>query len=388
MPSDGPNAVNLNPGPVPLAEPTKRAMLGELVSHRSQEFEVIYRDCRDGLRRVFETEQAVVIVNGNGNLGLELAVANVVRPGDRVLCLANGKFGDNLAEMVARHTDDRRVLDVAWGAPFDLDDVEVAIDGATDAVVMTHCETSTGMLNPVRAVSRLAAEADALSVVDGVSSVGGEPLPMDEWDIDVAVTASQKCLSAPPGVSAVSLSASAMDRASRNPRTMPYNLDLGRYRRAAARDQTPSTAPVPVYRALRQSLADLLDVGLDEQMARQARRAESLRRAGTALGLEVFPTPNDDSRVSNTVTVLTVPAGVEAPDLVSRLAERGVLVRTGIGPTAARTIRAATMSNALTDEAVLEAIGALESVVRPLVETVDEGGLRDAETVLSAATGS
>lgn len=386
MASDGSAPINLNPGPVPLADATRDQLLGPLVSHRSAEFEALYRDCRDRLERVFRTENDVVIVNGNGNLGLELAVANGVRPDDRVLCLTNGKFGDNLAEMVGRHTGELRVLESDWGSPLDLEEVADALDAETDAVVTTHCETSTGMLNPVREIAGLAAEHDALSIVDGVSSVGGEPLPVDEWGIDLAVTASQKCLSAPPGLSVVTVSERAATRAEDDPRTRPYNLDLGRYQAAADRHQTPSTAPVPTYRALRQSLADILEVGLDETVARQARRAKALREAGTALGLDVFPKPDDDSRVSNTVTVLSVPESVSASELVGKLESRGVLVRTGIGPTAEHVIRLATMSNALTDDDVRQAIEALEAVVGPLVDSVDIDGLRAATNQLSPAS--
>lgn len=388
MASDGSAPINLNPGPVPLADATRDQLLGPLVSHRSAEFETLFRDCRDRLERVFRTENDVVIVNGNGNLGLELAVANGVRPDDRVLCLTNGKFGDNLAEMVGRHAGERRVLEADWGFPLELDAVADAIDAETDAVVTTHCETSTGMLNPVREIAALAAEHGAISIVDGVSSVGGEPLPVDEWGIDFAVTASQKCLSAPPGLSVVTVSKRAATRAADNPRTRPYNLDLGRYQAAADRDQTPSTAPVPTFRALRQSLADILEVGLDETVARQARRAKALREAGTALGLAVFPRPDDDSRVSNTVTVLSVPDSVSASEMVGKLESQGVLVRTGIGPTAEHVIRIATMSNALTDDEVRQAIEALEAVVGPVVDSIDTDGLRAATARLSPASES
>lgn len=387
MPPDADDPVNLQPGPVPIAAPTREAMLGELVSHRSPAFEAIHRDCRQQLRRLFRTEDDVVIVNGNGNQGLELAVANAVHPDDRVLCLTNGKFGDNLRDMVSRHAGDLRVVEVAWGEPFDLNAVDAAFDSSIDAVTLTHCETSTGMLNPVREVAELATEHGALSLVDGVSSIGVEALPVDAWDIDLAVTASQKCLSAPPGLSAVAVSDRAAARAASNPRTMPYNLDLARYEEAASRDQTPSTAPVHTYRALHQSLGDILAIGPDEYGARQARRAEALRRAGTALGLAGFPTPDTHSRASNTVTVLTVPDGVKAAQLVSQLADRGVLVRTGIGPTADRTIRAATMSNALTDDHVRRAIRALRAVTRPHVDTVDDDAFAAAEDHLSTSSG-
>lgn len=384
--ADDSEPINLNPGPVPIAESTRQAMAGPLVSHRSGAFEDLYRGCQARLERVFQTENEVIIVNGNGNLGLELAIANGIRPDDRVLCLSNGKFGENLEEMVGRHTGDIHVLRSDWGSPFDFDEIASALDDGPDAVVMTHCETSTGMLNPISEVADMAAEVDALSVVDGVSSVGGEPLPVDDWGIDFAVTASQKCLSAPPGLSVVTVSDRAKARASDNPRIRPYNLDLGRYQAARERDQTPSTAPVPTYRALRQSLTDILEIGLDETIAKLARRAEALRQAGTALGFEIFPRPNAYSRVSNTVTVLTVPEAISAPELVQELEARGILVRTGIGQTADRVIRLATMSNALSDDDIVRAISALEAVLEPLVDPIDTEGVKAATEPLSPAS--
>lgn len=379
--SADPPVVNLNPGPVPLAARTREAMDGPLVSHRSPEFEAIHRDCRSMLGRVFDTDDELIVVNGNGNLALETAIVNAVHPGDTAVCLTNGKFGDNLVEMLSRHAADVRVVEADWGAPFELDAVESVLDGSVAAVCMTHCETSTGMLNPVEPVAELAAEHDALSVVDGVSSVGGARLPVDDWSIDLAVTASQKCLSAPPGLGAVTLSDRALDRWRSNPRTMPYNLDVGRYLDAAARDQTPSTAPVHTYRALQRSLGDILDSGLEAHVRSQARRAAAIRQAAPAMGLEVFPTTDAHTAPSPTVTSLALPADLASARVLSGLRDRGVLASAGIGPVADRTVRLATMSNAITDGDVGRAVRALGAVMADLDWPVDraavEGALAD-----------
>lgn len=376
--------VNLNPGPVPLADRTRDAMLGPLVSHRSPEFEAIFRDCRTQLQEVFRTEHELLIVNGNGNLGLETGIANCVRPGDTVLCLTNGKFGDNLVAMASRHTGDVQVVEREWGESFSIDELTTAIVGDVDAVAMTHCETSTGLINPVHQVAELADDHGVLSIVDTVSGVGVERLPVDDWNIDLAITASQKCLSAPPGLSVLSISQLARERRRENPKTMPYNLDFDRYLSAASRDQTPSTAPVHTYRALRQSLSDILDVGLASYMATQARRAEAIREAAAGMGLEVFPTANHVSKPSDSVTSLELPAGMDAAEVVSALQGRGVLVSTGIGPIADRTIRLATMSNAITDDDVLVAVRELQSVVESLTDMTDLEGLSAAEAVLES----
>lgn len=353
--------LNLDPGPVPLADATRDAMMGPVVSHRSPGFEALYRSCVSDLEAVFRTSDDLVVVNGSGTVGLEAAVASCIGPDETVVCLRNGRFGEKLADLVERHADSARTVDVAWGEPFDLAEVEAALGEDVDAVTLTHCESSTGTRNPVEAVAAMAAEHAALSIVDGVSSIGGERFPVDEWGVDLAVTASQKCLSGPPGLSAVSISERAKERVLAAGSRTPWSLDLRRYLEYASRDQTPNTPPVPIFRGLAASLQSMVESGLDRAIAKRRAHARAIREAATAMGMTVFGSP--EAVPSNTVTVLSPPEGVSGPRLRTELARRGVSVGGGMRQLQSSTIRVATMSQAVSDADVVEFVATLEDVL-------------------------
>jgi len=176
-----------------------------MISHRSGDFSAIYSDCCALLRPFFETANDVVIMTGSGTVGMDAAVAGTIGHDDKIVTISNGKFGERFAEIGERYG---HVVPVKfdWGTPFDLEKVEAAVEGGAKAVAMVHNETSVGLTNPAKEVGEIARKHDALFIVDGISSIGGNEFQTDKWGIDIAITGSQKALAVPPGLAVVAVS--------------------------------------------------------------------------------------------------------------------------------------------------------------------------------------
>jgi len=328
----------LNPGPVPVAPAVRRAMDEPMVSHRSSEFEAVYRRVQDGLDHVFEestlsgtstsTGGTSLALNGTATMGMEAAVSNLVDPDDEVVALVNGKFGRRFARIAERYCECERVS-VPWGESFDLDAVERRITEDTDAVTIVHNETSTGLLNPVSGVGRIAAAHDAHFLVDGVTSVGGDVFCVDDWNVDVAVTDAQKCLAAPPGTSAVYVSDRV--RPALDGDAAPFYEDLDWHLRKAESDQTPFTSAVPLFRAMAVALERIQAEGMPTRIRRHRRQAAAFRDGFAAMGLDSFPEATGATVRSNTVTAVTLPpAARRDPDaFFDAVRERNVSISGG-----------------------------------------------------------
>ncbi len=305
----------LNPGPVPVTDTVREAMAEPMVSHRSADFESVYGRAVEGLDYVFTqstmdaAETAAdgrsLVLNGTATMGMEAAVANLAP--DRVVALVNGKFGRRFLRIADRYA---RVdpVEVEWGASFDLDEVAAAITAETDVVTMVHNETSTGILNPVASVGELAAEADAYFVVDGVTSIGGDEFRIDDWQVDVAVTDTQKALAAPPGISAMYVTDRAMDAFDGD--RAPFYEDLDWHVRKAADNQTPFTSAVPLFRGLAVAVEQIELESMPARIRRHRRYAAAFRDGFQAMGLSLFPELNVESAYSNTVTAVSFPDAI------------------------------------------------------------------------------
>jgi len=368
----------MDPGPVQLTDGIRNALAGPMVSHRSPEFEDVHAKCQRGVAAAFGTDTAPVLVNGNGWMGVETAMAGVLGPDDEVVTIQTGKFGKENGDLAERYAARVRRIRQEWGTPIDLGRLRDELTDDTDVVTMVHCETSTGLVNSVPEVAALADEHDALLLVDGVSSIGGERFAFDEWGVDVAVTASQKALGGPPGISAVALSDRARERVSDT--GCPFSLDLGAYLDELERNQTPSTAPVPIYVAVAKAIEPYAESGVDARIASQRRLASALRAGMGVLGIEPFPRSGDHATLSNTVQVLALPDGISEGTLLDGLAARDVSVRGGLGRLEGATIRIATMGAETGIDDTVRTIDAVGDVL------VDEGLVPTSATVADART--
>jgi aspartate aminotransferase-like enzyme len=312
-----------------------------MINHRGHEFEEMLGAVCADLQHVYQTGSEVVILTGSGTGGLEAAIVNLICPGDRVVAVSIGAFGDRFAQIAQAFGAQVTCVAAEWGRAADPLALEAALDRTPDArlVLVTHNETSTGVTNDLRTLSEVVrarrGDGGPLLVVDGISSVGSIPLPTDAWGCDIVVSGSQKGWMSPPGLAILSVSPRAWEVVDRA--TCPrFYWDLRRARHYAERGQTPWTPAVGVVYALRAALQMMRAEGLEAIYARHRRVAQRARSGAQALGLELFADP---AYASDTVTTLRVPAGVDGDALVARVREHGVVIAGGQGQLKGQVVR-------------------------------------------------
>ena len=281
----------LAPGPVPVPPEVLAAMSAKVIHHRTPEFEAILARAWAGLKYAFGTEQPVQILCGTGSAAMEAAVVNLISPGDEVLVVVSGKFGERWAEMCERYGARTHRWQIPWGEPASPDAFAAQLKSHPKVrVVFTQVvETSTATLHPVAELARLTRELapDALFAVDAITAIGCTPLAMDALGLDVVVAGSQKAFMIPTGLSFIALSARAW-AAQKLARTPKYYLDLASERAANAKGETHFSTPTPLVVGLERVLARVRERGLDALIARSQALAAATRRAGQTLGLEVY----------------------------------------------------------------------------------------------------
>ena len=381
----------LNPGPVPVTREVRRAMSEPMVSHRSAEFEAVYERAQDALDYVF-TESTLdgastasdgtsLIFNGTATMAMEAAVANLVGDGGNVVSLVNGKFGRRFKRIADRYASVDAV-ESKWGQSIDPEAVAAAVDDDTDVVTMVHNETSTGLLNPVEQVGEIAAEHDALFVVDGVTSIGGDEFRIDDWNVDAAVTDAQKCLAAPPGTSAMYATERAQEAFDGD--QAPFYEDLDWHLRKAESHQTPFTSAVPLFRGLAIAVEDIAEEGMPTRIERHRQQSRAFREGFTAMGLETFPERNDVTEYSNTLTAISLPSDVrEDPDaFFDAVSERGVSISGGQAHLGGEIFRVSNMGG-LSAEQILRGVRTVGEAFEEVGADVDkEAGIDAAREVL------
>ena len=327
----------LVPGPTPVPDAVLRASAAPMVNHRGPEFGQVQAECYAGLKRVFGTESDVIAFPASGTGGLESAVVNVLSPGDRVLSCSVGAFGDRFARIAANFGAEVEYCGFEWGRAADPDVAAARLSGGEGkpfkAVLITHNETSTGVVNDVRSIARIARNHGALTLVDSISGMIAHPLPVDEWDLDVVVAGSQKAFMMPPGLTFVSVRPRAWE-AHREARMPRYYWD---YSEMVKKDLTPYTPAVSLFFALQEALRMILAEGLPEVTRRHHELASALRAGVQALGLS-FLAP--EASRSDSVTAIRPPGEIVVKTLRSHLREQyGVTAAGGQGKLEAQIFR-------------------------------------------------
>ena len=315
------------PGPTPLPPRVRAALAREMINHRGPEFAELLRACTQGLQTLFQTRNDILILTTSGTGALESAVTNLLSPGERTLAVSIGYFGDRFAEIARTFGADVDLLAYPWGEVARPEDVaaRLAADPHIATVLVTHNETSTGVVNDLEEIARVVKGAGRLLVVDAISSIGSAPLPVDAWGCDVVLAGSQKGWMVPPGLAFVSVSPEAWERA-RGARMPRYYFDWSRARKLAERGATPWTPAVSLLFALREALALMLDEGLERIHARHLRLALATRAGLRRLGIRLFA---PDAHASWTVTSAWVPEGITGTVLRARLRDEFDVVVAG-----------------------------------------------------------
>jgi aspartate aminotransferase-like enzyme len=309
---------------------------------------------------------------------MEAAVANFGR-GREIACLVNGKFGERLFKIAQRYGTAHEIAS-EWGSPLDLAGLETRLEDGAELVTLVHNETSVGIRNPAEEVGRLVRKYDALFIMDGITSIGGDCVESDRWGVDVALVGSQKCLAAPAGLSAISVSSRAWDRIAQ---IRPFYLDLVAYRKNAANKpmETPYTPALPLFLALREACAILEEEGLVNRILRHQRMSAAVRAAADAWGLSLYPKIDSIHSYSNTVTAISIPGGIEDADLRGIIKRMGIEIAGGQDHLKGRIFRIGTMGVVGTPE-ILATLSATEHALRKLGYQPRENGVAAACEVL------
>ncbi|MEI7473217.1 MAG: alanine--glyoxylate aminotransferase family protein [bacterium] len=304
------------PGPTPVPESALLALAKHPIGHRSQEFSNLLKEVYSDLRWAFQTEQDVFIFAASGTGAMEAAIFNLVNPGDKVLCLSIGNFGSRWAKISKSRGANVETIDFEWGTAIDPEVLRKRlaedVNKEIKFVTLTHNETSTGVTNDVKTIAKIIAEHGALSIVDGITSVGAINLPMDEWGVDVLVSGSQKGFMIPPGLAFLTCSKKAWAVYEKCEYTSFY-FNFGAHKKAVADDSTPYTAAVSLIISLAETLKMMKSEGLENMYARHERLAKGLRAAIRAIGLKLFV--EDDSIASNAITSILPPEGISVGDI-------------------------------------------------------------------------
>jgi alanine-glyoxylate transaminase / serine-glyoxylate transaminase / serine-pyruvate transaminase len=350
------------PGPTDVSD-SVLAVMGEPVrAHYGAAWLVLHRETIAMLRQIIGTTGKIFMLPGSGSVGNDAALNSALRDGEKVVVGSNGNFGERLTQMVEGCAAKPIVVKADPGEQLSAQAFAAALrqhpDAALTAVV--HLETSTGVLNPVRDIAAVSRAAGVPVMVDAVSSLGGTPLPMDEWGIDIVTSASQKCLGAPPGLAVVAVSDSGWPRVARpGARGWYMNLNLWQHYVEDWGDWHPHpvTMPSSIVAALHQSLTDLMAEGLEARQARYWRTARRLRTGLTKIGL---PPVMPDEASAPVLTAAWTPNGVKSTDLVANLiAHHCIQITTGFGALKETVVRIGHMSN-VTDAQVDELLAGIE----------------------------
>jgi len=362
------------PGPVPVAPRVLRAMSRPMINHRSNAFSDMYDDCRQILAEVFNTKNDIFVLSGSGTAAMEAAVGCIANPNDRIIALENGKFGERFKNIAKRYGK-VEALAYEWGDSVDLGQLEEKLEEGAKAVTLVHNETSTGILNPAKEVGKLAKKYGALFIMDGVTSLGGDLVKVDEWDVDIALVGSQKCLATPPGLSVVSVSKKAFE-AMDDMERMPYYLDLKAYKKSSekALRETPYTPAIPLFYALQEALHIIKEEGMEARIKRHCTEAAAVRAAMEAMGIEMLPDLNEYSHYSNTVSAMKAPEGVTGNDIKKDMQARGIVIAGGQDRLSGKIFRIGNMGNVQPKD-ILLTVAELEIVLkkRDVVSSVGPG---------------
>jgi len=291
------------PGPTPCPPQALQAMKKQMINHRGKEFGEILNSVTTKLKQVFQTTGDVFLLTSSGTGGLEAAIVNILSPGDRVLAISCGAFGDRFGDIAEQYGAKVKRLNFEWGKPVDPEAVSQVLRANDDikAVLVTHNETSTGVTNDLGKISSVVKQFDKLFLVDAISSLGCIDLPTDNWHCDIVVTGSQKGWMVPPGLAMVSLSEKAWQ--AHNQARMPrYYWDFTKARDYLQKGQTPWTPAISICYALNSTLDLMLSEGLTNVFARHSRIAQMTRNGIRSLGLSLL---SEDSYASNTVTAVS-----------------------------------------------------------------------------------
>ncbi len=361
-----PKRILLGPGPSESHSRVLRAMSGPMIGYLDPYFLQVMDEVSDLLRRLFNTEdELAMVLPGTGSAGMEAGLSSLLEPGDTVVLCVCGFFGRRMVEMAERAGANVVLLESEWGVPFPAEMLEAELKKHENVklVATVHAETSTGVLQPLEDISRLAKDHDSLLMVDAVTSLGGTEVKVDEIGIDYCYSGTQKCLAAPPGLSPVVVSQRAIETVtSRNTKAASWYLDLALISNWWGKNHVyHHTAPVSNIIGLREGLRIILEEGMDHRIARHRRNSAALRAGLKALGLRLVVSSEHQL---DQITPVYIPEGVEDQSVrAALLRDHHIEIGRGLGDFAGKVWRIGLMGESSRAEYVLTLLSAFESIL-------------------------
>ena len=359
----------MTPGPTPVPERLLLRMARPIVHHRSPEFEAVFARVREGLQWLFQTRHDVIQYAASGTGAMEAALVNFLRKGDEAIVIDAGKFGERWTKLAKSYGVTAVVVNCEWGDAVEVSAVEKALKDhpSAKAVFVQANESSTGVYHPIKELAAATAKTQALLVVDAISALGAMPLPMDEWGIDILVSACHKALGLPPGIAFLAANEKAwrLNETADLPR---FYFDVKRERDNQRKNQSAWTPAISITEGLDESLAMFREEGLEECFARHARLARAARAGMEALGLKLFA-----KSPSTAMTTVLSPDGVDSEKLCKHLFNQyGIKLVGGQDAVKGKIFRIAHLGY-FDDFDMLIVIGAIERGLKDLGATVELG---------------
>jgi len=373
-----PKRTLMGPGPSDVNPRILEAMSRQTIGHLDPAFVQMMEEVKEMLQYAFQTKNALTMpVSAPGSAGMESCFVNLVEPGDKVIVCQNGVFGGRMKENVERCGATAIMVQDAWGSAIDPNKLEEALKANPEAsvVAFVHAETSTGALSDAETLVDLAHQYDCLTIVDAVTSLGGSPLKVDEWNIDAIYSGTQKCLSCTPGISPVSFSEAAQKKiADRKHKVQSWFLDMNLvmgYWGAGAKRAYHHTAPINALYALHESLVILQEEGLKNAWQRHQNNHLALRAGIEAMGLQFIV--NEQDRLPQ-LNAVTIPNGVDDAAVRGQLLkDYNLEIGAGLGDLAGKVWRIGLMGYASNQTNVLFCLGALDAVMSSMGASINSG---------------
>ncbi|AEH06571.1 pyridoxal-phosphate-dependent aminotransferase family protein [Methanothermococcus okinawensis] len=360
------------PGPTMVPNTVLTSMANPIIGHRTKQYSELLEDTVEKMKKVFMTKNDTYFITGSGTSAMDMAISNTVDKGDKVLTITNGNFGERFYNIAKVYKADIIRLENEWGDCAKPEQVKEILDENPDIKVVTiiHNETSTGVRNPIEEIGNIVKDYDALYVVDTVSSLGGDYVDVDKFNIDICVTGSQKCIAAPPGMAAISVSEKAWDVINKT-ETKSFYLDINAYKkRYESKKETPYTPSVTLTYAMNEALELVLNEGLENRFKRHEKLAKATRAGLEAMGIELFA---KEGARSVTVTSAKYPEGIKDSEFRGLLADKyGILVAGGQAQVSGKIFRVGHMGMAK-EHHILGTLAAIEMAFKELGCDVDSG---------------
>jgi len=352
----------MSPGPTEVHEEVRRAMASPiLIPEGHPDFIKYYSSLTDKLKKIFKTENDVRILNGEGILGLEAAIASLLDPGDRVLCIENGIFGQTFGKMAESYGATVTYFSSDNKKPIDVNGLERVLkdDNEYKLATFVHCETPTGVINNIEKINTLLRNYEILSVVDAVSTIGGEKIETDHWNLDVVITASQKCFSTPSGLVMISISDKAWEMMiNKKQKTQGFYTNLLPWKDIQKTGTLPYSQPIPQLYALEKAIDRWYQ---EDVIARHNFLGNGVKQAVINAGLSLYP----DSGFSNTVSAVVIPQGITYKMIRDELwKEDRIFVSTSLGELSGKVLRIGHMGENCNEEKLYRLLKALTLVFK------------------------